>query len=625
VALRPVVLAAVVALVPLAVAAIRALRADWMLVGDGASIAVRSDDVIGPDPPTLGLWAYTSLAHGFDYNHPGPLLFDVLAVPVKVFGHTTGGVLGNLALHAVAVGGIVLVAYRRGGRVIASVAAAVVAALCLALGTAALVEPWHANSVVLPFLCFVLLAWSVSRGDVACLPWLVLTGSFVLQTSLSYALLVPGLVVWSLVGLWLHARGRGATVRRRGMVALAVAAACWAPPLWEQVAGDGVGNLSLLARMSGRSLTRLSPLDTALNVLEVAAVPPRAPSSGFVSGYRTVTESAPSRLAMTVLLLVAVAAAVVWCVRSVRRRHDDESSSLLVTAAVLVVLAAATATRAPAPALADYQVRWMWPAAAFMVFTAVTVVVRGLADRPAGQRHAVGAFVVVTAVLSVLNLQTSTYGTSSPARSYFVAADLFRQMDDVELEGPVLVRCAPPTAPYCQAMMAELDGRGIRFLVADDGAVRSLGGFRSSSSHSHNDEVLVVSGPLARLSAPAHRRVAINTGLDEDERVELFFLSAELAEHLGEPGDHLTAAGRRALRRGSFTEVREAAVGDDFDGDVSFRFGATLPDEAHKEVSAMIEQELLQGDGRWQEKMDRFAGLSARDEFETVAVFVRDR
>ena len=260
-----------------------------------------------------------------------------------------------------------------------------------------MVEPWHANSVVLPFLCFLLLVWSVARGDVACLPWLALAGSFVFQTSLSYALLVPGLIVWSLVGLGLHlrraadddpdARGRQRQrARRQGMVALAVVAVCWAQPLWEQFTGAGVGNLSLLARMSGRSLTRLSPVDTAVNALEVASVPPRSARSDALTLIRGVTANPPVRLAVTVLLLVAIGAAVVWCVRSVRRRHDVESSSLLATAGVLVVLAAVTATRAPAPTIGDYQVRWMWPAAVFVIFAGVTVVVRALAGRPGGRQ-----------------------------------------------------------------------------------------------------------------------------------------------------------------------------------------------------------------------------------------------
>ena len=634
-ALGAVALATVIAVVPLVVATVRVIRADWMLAGDSAAIAVRSDDVVSSEPPLLGLWAYTSLTHGFDYNHPGPFLFDLLAVPTKLFGHTTGGVLGNLLLHVVAIVGIVAVAFRRGGQTVALIAAATVALLCLALGTAALVEPWHANSVVLPFLCFLLLVWSVARGDVACLPWLALAGSFVLQTSLSYALLVPGLVVWSLVGLWLHLHrtadgddpdaraGLRLRARRRGLAALAVVAVCWAQPVWEQLTGAGVGNFSLLARMSGRSLTKLSPIETAVNALEVAAVPPRATRSDAVTVLRGLSENPMARLAATVLLLVAVGAAVVWCVRSVRRRHDDEASVLLVTTGVLVVLAAVTASRAPAPNIGDYQVRWLWPTAAFVLFAGLTVVARALADRPAVEGRIAGAFVVVTAVFAVLNLQTSTHGTSSPARSFVVAADIMRQMGDVELEGPVLVKCAPPTAPYCQAMMAELDGRGVDFRVQDDGAVRSLGNFRSMR-HPHEDEILVVSGPLAELPAQGHRRIAINKGLDKDEQVELFFLTAELAEHLAEPGDHLTAAGRRTLRRGAYPPVRKAVVGDDLGGDVSFGFGAAVPDDARRDLAIMIDQQLMRGDGPWQEKMDRFAELTNRGQFETVAVFVRD-
>jgi hypothetical protein len=634
-ALGSVVIATVVAIVPVVVAAVRAIRADWVLAGDSAAIAVRSDDVVSADPPQLGLWAYTSLSHGFDYNHPGPLLFDVLAVPTKLFGHTTGGVLGNLVLHVVAVVGIVAVAYRRGGQVVALIAAATVALLCLALGTAALVEPWHANSVVLPFLCFLLLVWSVARGDVACLPWLALAGSFVLQTSLSYALLVPGLVVWSLVALWLNLRRRAddddlaaraglrLRARRRGLAALAVVAVCWARPIWEQLTGEGVGNISLLARMSGRSLTRLSPVETAINALEIAAVPPRGPRSDAATVVRAVTENRLALLVVVVLLLVAVGAAVAWCVRSVRRRHDADASSLLATAGVLVVLSAVTASRAPAPTIGDYQVRWMWPAAAFVLFALVTVVTRTFADRPAVGGRVAGAFIVATAVFAVLNLQASTHGTSSPERSFVVAADVLRQMGDVELDGPVLLKCAPPTAPYCQAMMAELDDRGVGFRVQDEGAVRSLGNFRSMR-HPHEDELLVVSGPLAELPARGLRRVAINKGLDKDEQVELFFLTNELTEHLAEPGDHLTAAGRRRLARGAYDKIRDAMVGD-LGGEVSFRFDPAIPSEVRRDISSMVEQRLMHGEGRWQEKMERFAELTDRSEFETVAVFVRDR
>jgi hypothetical protein len=204
-----------------------------------------------------------------------------------------------------------------------------------------------------------------------------------------------------------------------------------------------------------------------------------------------------------------------------------------------------------------------------------------------------------------------------------VAADIARQMGDVELDEPVLMRCLPPTAPYCQAMMAELDGRGISFLVQEPGGVRSLGNARSSR-HRHKDELLVVSGPLAELPVPRYRRLAINKGLDEDEQVELFFLAAELYEHLAQPGDHLTTAGRRALGRGRYDSVGDAVVGGDLDGDVSFRFGSAVPDEMRKELAEMIEQALVHGGGRWQAKMDRFAELTARLEFETVAVFVRD-
>ena len=81
----------------------------------------------------------------------------------------------------------------------------------------------------------------------------------------------------------------------------------------------------------------------------------------------------------------------------------------------------------------------------------------------------------------------------------------------------------------------------------------------------------------------------------------------------------------RTLRRGAYRPVGKAVAGGDFDGDVSFLFGPAIPDEARRDLAIIIDQQFVQGEGRWQEKMDRFAELTDRSQNETVAVFVRDR
>ena len=238
-----------VVLLPILVAAVRVATSDWVPVGDSALIAIRSQDVLGGQVPLLGMWASTSWAVGLDMNHPGPLLFDALAVPVALFGNAAGSAIGMALINGVSVVGLFLVVRRRGGAVGGALALAVGALLCWSLGSAVLVEPWHATAVLLPFLLLAALAWSVADGDLVCLPFAVVVGSFILQTNLSYAVLVPAVLLWGLAG-WASGRraerstGDGSTgdLRARGRslgalaaVTVAVGLVCWAQPVAEQL------------------------------------------------------------------------------------------------------------------------------------------------------------------------------------------------------------------------------------------------------------------------------------------------------------------------------------------------------------------------------------------------------
>ena len=115
------------ALVPVGAAFVRSVVARWMPIGDNALVEIRSRDVFTVDHfPLLGTWSSASRAAGKDLNHPGPLLFDLLAVPVKLFGGSVGVALGVSLINAAAIVGVVLVSRRIGG-VTSSLVASVVA------------------------------------------------------------------------------------------------------------------------------------------------------------------------------------------------------------------------------------------------------------------------------------------------------------------------------------------------------------------------------------------------------------------------------------------------------------------------------------------------------------------
>ena len=67
---------------------IRAYRRGWMPYGDDAYFSVRAWDVFSRDIPLLGTSSSgTGRVTRQAINHPGPLQFDLLAVPARLLGH----------------------------------------------------------------------------------------------------------------------------------------------------------------------------------------------------------------------------------------------------------------------------------------------------------------------------------------------------------------------------------------------------------------------------------------------------------------------------------------------------------------------------------------------------------
>jgi hypothetical protein len=196
--------ALVVALVPLGSALVRAFGR-WTSVGDNALITLRSVDVLTSYHPLLGTWTSASTSIGVDFNNPGPLQFDLLALPAKLLPHE-GPAIAVVLVHALSIVGIFVLARRLGGAVTAAVAMLVAVALTWSMGSDVLVEPWQPHSLLLPFLLLLFLVWSTSCGEHRSLPWLVAVGSLIVQTHVSYSILVPALCAWGVAGLVLARR-----------------------------------------------------------------------------------------------------------------------------------------------------------------------------------------------------------------------------------------------------------------------------------------------------------------------------------------------------------------------------------------------------------------------------------
>ena len=633
----------VAALVPIVVATARAIHRGWIPIGDNAFFAIRARDVLTADPPLLGTWTSASLATGTSFNNPGPLLFDALAVPARLLDDGAGLALGAALLNGSAVVGIAVLAYRRGGALLATAAMAVTAALCWAMGSELLFDPWQPHSLLLPFLCFLMLVWSVVCGDVFALPFATGVGSLVVQTHLSYVILVAVLGAWAVLGLVLELRRRrredpGAwpRLRRRavwaGAVAGVVFVACWAQPLAEQFTSDGEGNLARLARNAGDSAVRTTGyrLGTQL-VATVVTLPPwwfrssfgdaylpsgSAPSAGFVSSEDA---DVPS-LGLAVASVGLLAAVLAWCAWDARRRRDRVAGRAIATAAVALLAGLATAGRMPVGVLgvAPHQFRWLWPLGAFAVFAVGATLVRRLGPGSVGSARLVGAFALATAVVAALNLPSNNQrvGPSSTDWSIRPARELGDQMGVLEGEGTLLfdVRDIRVFDPYTAAVMAELQRRGIAFVVDDPIMVRQLGPARRFTGSNADAVVVLKTGEAARARAPGTRRIALREGLAPPEQRELSRLTDQIVEYLRRHGPpRLDERGRTALADGAFPTMRRYRSGE--------ADAAALVES--RDLAAMVRAGLVVLDDPQARRFERYADLQSRSDDETVALFLR--
>lgn len=600
------------------------------MVGDNALIFIRTVDVFTEHHPLLGTWSSASITAGTDLHNPGPLLFDLLAIPARVGDGSAGFAVGVAVMNALAVVGIAVFARRQGGPVVAAAAVTVTAALTWAMGSELLYEPWQPHALLLPFLCFLILVWSVACGDLVALPWAVGVGSLLVQTHLSYALLVPILLAWAIVVLSLALRrvrrdeadawpGARRRALRVGAIAGVVFIASWAQPLIQQFTGDE-GNLSQLADNLGGSSETIGFDRGARLVASVTSLPPAWLRPSFVETFDRPAGWRPPSAGLTAFSLGLLVAVLAGCAWVSGRRGDRRAVLAITTAAVGLVAALVTVGRAPRNffGITAHQFRWLWPLSGFVAI-AVLVVACGWLPR-SGRRArdpvwAVGSFAAVTLLFVVLNLPTSDQATQAPAYAIPVSIDLADQLGVLEDQGTLRFDLPDAFAdPYGSAVMAELARRRIPFVV-DPQWVGQLGERRESTGD-NADAVVSLGIGDASLEPPAGaRRVAGHTALTQREQRELVQLEERVGAHIQqENGVELNEGGRRVLRDGDLPFLRDQRA----DGVVEpgALFGS-------RELVYVIEEEFLVLDDRWRPIYERYAELQTRWDKETVAVFLR--
>jgi hypothetical protein len=521
--------------------AIRGIAQGYTPIADNALLELRSRDVLTSNHPLLGTGSSASVSAGIDVNHPGPLLFDLMAIPIRLFGSGAGVALSIAAFHIVTIWLVGFVIARSAGNRVAIITQVVTAGLVWSMGSELLYDPWQPNVLVLPFWLFLCCIWSVSSGHVVWLPLAVGYGSFAMQTHLSYVFIVPALLAFAVGRVAWQRRSeteqRFDLLRRPLGYSALVIVVLWAQPLWEQAFGSGRGNLTRLFIAGtggegepGPSVTTGLSLGARL-LASVIALPPwwgrygyddAIPPSRFgedPDGNLTVVVDGLPSLLMSAIGLLIVAALIGGTWWLAWRRGAATLTAGFQTLGLLLFLAVGTVVITPIDVLglSPHKLRWLWVVAAFASLLIVLSILEVLGE--ARRRAWITGLFAIGIVALIATLPTHANQSGPVAfRSTNAAIDQLR--DDV---ADYLASDDAPEKfvfdadgigfgePYTSPIIAELAEQSVDFVVPDPSFPRQVGEGRRADGDPTRAVMFVRVGEEST-SQPGAVRVAFHDG-----------------------------------------------------------------------------------------------------------------
>lgn len=496
--------------------ALRAVARGYVPLDDVAIIEARARDVFGGPLPLLGSVSSASQGGG-TVHHPGPLLFDLLAVPVRLLPKGTGVAVGVAAINAVAVATIAWAARRLLGGDGAVVVVASTAALMWSLGSEALYEAWQPIVVLLPFLLALVAAWGWGSGrDELALP-AVVAMSLAIQTHGSYLLIGPG-VIAAAIACRVAVHRRMPLRRRQLVVAGGAGVVVWLQPIADQL-GASHNMSNIVSRATGDGVADGIGLGDGIRAAAMVLVKPPfwtrpGVTSSLPSGGGFVrTEHGRTFdpdwivLPLAVAGLVALLAVLGVVVVLARRRSDHVLVAGGVVGAAAVIGGVVTLAGLPIDdfGFSAHKARWLWPMGTFLTAYLLLSLLRF--DVVPNRRQASTSVAVLGAVALAATVPTS-YQLLSPQHYLVGQQATARQLRDAagSLEGLGVVFLdtshRPFPDPYNDTLAAELVRRDIEFRVAGDYVVGQYGDERRLEPDDGADVTVRVLVGTAALSPP---------------------------------------------------------------------------------------------------------------------------
>lgn len=338
-----------VVVVPFVVVLAAVAGRSWAPTSDVALEMLQIDEVGTRHTPTTGAWSR------WGWNHPGPLLYFVLAPFTWVFGNV-GALIGVAVVNAAAVIASVLLARRRGGDRLAALVGLVVVLLCTALEPELWINPWNPWVGLLPMLCYMLLVWSIAERDVALLPYLVGVGTFIVQAHAGFAPVIVGVGLTGAVLAWRPRRLVSQKVVpppglvRSLVIALIVGIVLWLPPMIGELTRDP-GNLSLLFDFVRDPPEAAAGWHVAWRVMTAEI---GVPGAWMTGNELDLVDLDPQPLPAIMVLTVAAV------LGSIAAWRGHRSAGRLAALSIISTLIGLFATSRVLGPTYDYIMRWWW-------------------------------------------------------------------------------------------------------------------------------------------------------------------------------------------------------------------------------------------------------------------------
>jgi hypothetical protein len=364
--------AGALAALPVVVSVVNALAVGWVPLGDDAVIAIRSYDVFSPHSPLLGQYSASSVLVDTPTYSLGPLLYWLLAIPVRIGPEAMVLVVG--AVNVAAMVGCVAIARRLAGPWLMMATAVALAVMCRSLDGRTFSDIWNPAVGLLPFTLLIFLALAIAAGELRLLPVAVLVASFVTQCHLMY--LLPSVALLAVAGVAVVAgRRRSADpppLRRVLLISAAVALVCWSAPLLDQVT-NRPGNLWTVVRAAVENDERIGATAGWNALTHAIALPPTWVSGSATNQERVLAQTeSESALGVATALLVLAGLGVVLAAALRRRRialAAAAAQALLLCLALFVV----TASTPEEPLLAISVGYTLWLATPVSMFAYLTL------------------------------------------------------------------------------------------------------------------------------------------------------------------------------------------------------------------------------------------------------------